>query len=201
MLVAPYHGRAPADGAERPKEGGTLTDPLTDRERELRRHADNVESEADGLALDRALLAIKATLGGERAAEELAALDERVSDLTDEALLLEAQAAKERSDAELRLPENERNEVRGEQGPERRILEITGTRRQLMIDGGAQGVAPGSGDMLKIALRVEEQMGRRFGEEAQWRMPADDAEFGLEWRDGALQAQRPPGDPEAPTSP
>jgi hypothetical protein len=177
-----------------------LTDPLTDKERELRRHADNVESEADGLALDRALLAVRATLGGERAAEELAALDERVSGLTDEALRLEAEAAKERSNAELRLPENERNEIREEQGLERRILEITRTRRQLMIDGGAQGVAPGSGDMLKIARRVEEQMGRRFGEEAQWRMPTDDDEFGLEWRDGALRAQRPPGDPQPSTS-
>ncbi len=176
-----------------------MTDPLTDEERELKRHADNIESEADGLSLDRALLAIKATLGGERAAKDLAALDERVSNLTDEALHLEAEAAKERSNAELHLPENERNEIREEQGPEKRILEITSTRRQLMIDGGAQGIAPGSGDMLKIALRVEEQMGRRFGEEAQWRMPADDAEFGLEWRDGALRAQRLPGDP--PPSP
>ena len=177
-----------------------MTDPLTDKERELRRHADNIEGEADGLTLDRALLAIKATLGGERAAEELAALDERVSGLTDEALRLEAEAAKERSNAELRLPENERDEIREEQGQERRILEITGTRRQLMIDSGAEGVAPGSGDMLKIAFRVEEQMGRRFGDEAQWRMPADDAEFGLEWRDGMLRAQRPPGDPPPFTS-
>ncbi len=41
------------------------------------------------MAVDRAFLAIKATLGSERAAEELSALDDRVSNLTDEAVRLE----------------------------------------------------------------------------------------------------------------
>jgi hypothetical protein len=191
-MAAPF-----TDGAERPKEGGTLTDPLTDKERELKRHADKVESEADRLSVDRALLAIKATLGSEQAAEELAALDERVSNLTDEALRLEAQAAKERSDTALRQPEDKRSELREKQGPEERILEITNTRRQLMIDAGALGTSPGSKEMLEIALRVEEQMRQRFGEEAQWRMPADDAEFGVEWRDGQLRAGRLPDEPSS----
>ena len=114
-----------------------MTDPLTDKERELKRRADEVEGEVDRLSVDRALLAIKATLGGERAAEELAALDERMSDLTDEALRLEAEDAKARADAESRQPEDKRSELRKEQGPEERILEITNTRRQLMIDAGA----------------------------------------------------------------
>ena len=168
-----------------------MSDPLTDKERELKRHADDIEGEADRLSVDRALLAIKATFGGERAAEELAALDERVSGLTDEALRLEAEAAKARADAESRKPEDKRDELREKQGTEERILEITNTRRQLMIDAGALGVPPGSEEILKIAFRVEEQMRRRFGEEAQWRMPVDDAEFGVEWRDGRPREQRP----------
>jgi hypothetical protein len=174
-----------------------LTDPLTDKERELKRQADDIEGEADRLSVDRALLAIKATLGGERAAEELAALDGRVSDLTDEALRLEAEAAKARADAESRQTEDKRSELRKEQGPEERILEITNTRRQLMVDAGALGFSPGSEEMFEIALRVEEQMRRRFGEEAQWRMPADDAEFGVEWRDGRLLEQRLPEEPSS----
>jgi hypothetical protein len=174
-----------------------LTDPLTDKERELKRHADEVESEADGLSVDRALLAIKATLGGEQAAEELAALDERVSDLTDEAVRLEAQAAKARSDAELRKPEDERSALKEQQGTEERIVEVTRTRRQLMIDAGALGTFSGSKEMLEIALRVEEQMRERFGEEAKWRLSADDAEFGVEWRDRQLRAKRLPEEPSS----
>lgn len=58
-----------ANGTEGLKEEGTLTDPLTDKEREHKRQADDIEGEADRLSVDRALLAIKATLGGERAAE------------------------------------------------------------------------------------------------------------------------------------
>jgi hypothetical protein len=174
-----------------------LTDPLTDKERELKRRADELKSEADQLSVDRALLAIKATLGGEQAAEELAALDERVSNLTDEALRLEAEGAKERSDAELRQPEDKRRELRENQGLEERILEITSTRRQLMIDAGALGTPPGCKEMLEIALRVEEQMRERFGEEAQWRLSADDAEFGVEWRDGQLRAKRLPEEPSS----
>jgi len=149
------------------------------------------------LSVDRALLAIKATLGGEQAGEELAALDERVSNLTDEALRLEAESAKERSDAELRQPEGKRRELRENQGQEERILEITNTRRQLMIEAGALGTFPGCKEMLEIALRVEEQMRERFGEEAQWRMSADDAEFGVEWRDGQLRAGRLPEEPSS----
>ncbi len=97
---------------------------------------------------------------------------------------MEAEAAKARSDAELRLSENGRRKLREAQGQEERIREVTGTRRQLMIDAGALGASPGSEEMAEIALGVEEEMRRRFGEEAQWRMDADDAEFGLEVRGG-----------------
>ena len=119
-----------------------MSDPLTDKERELRRRADEVEGEANRLSVDRALLAIKATLDSERATEEPAALDERVNDLTDEAVRLEAQAAKARLDAESRKPENERSAIRGQQSSEERVLEATNTRRQLMIDAGAFDISP-----------------------------------------------------------
>jgi hypothetical protein len=168
-----------------------LTEPLTDKERELKRHADQVEGEADRLSVDRALLAIKATIGSERAAEELGALDERVSDLTDEAVRLEAQAAKARSDAELRKPENERSALKEQQCSEERILEVTNTRRHLMIDAGAFDISPGSEEMLEMARDVEDRMRRRFGEEAQWRMLADDAEFGVECHEGQLRRAAP----------
>ncbi len=168
-----------------------MSEPLTDKEHKLKRHADQVEGEADRLAVDRALLAIKATLGSKQAAEELGALDERVSDLTDEAVSLEAQAAKARSDAELRKPENERNALKEQQCSEARILGVTNTRRQLMIDAGALSIPPGSEEMLEIALDVEDRMRGRFGEEAQWRLPTDDAEFGVEWHDGRLRRAAP----------
>jgi hypothetical protein len=169
-----------------------MSEPLSDRERETRRRASEVGRESDALSVDRAFLAIKATLGSERAAEELGALDDRVSELTEEALRLEAQAAKARSDAELRQPEEVRRTLREEQGTEERILEVTRARRQLMIEAGAQGAPPGSEEMIRIALDVEDRMRRRFGEEAQWRMPEDDAGFGLEWRDGRPRAAPPP---------
>jgi hypothetical protein len=66
-----------------------LTEPLSGKEHEARQRADEVEGEVESLAVDRAFLAIKATLGSERAAEELSALDDRVSNLTDEAVRLE----------------------------------------------------------------------------------------------------------------
>jgi hypothetical protein len=169
-----------------------VSEPLSDKEKRVRQFASEVESEADELSVERAFLAIKATLGSERAAEELSALDDRVSSLTDEAIGLEAQAAKERSDAELRQPEYVRRALREKQESEERILEVTNTRRQLMIDAGALGIAPGSEEMLKIAISVEDRMRRRFGEEAQWHMPVDDAEFGVEWRDGQVCAAPPP---------
>ena len=164
-----------------------MTEPLSDKERELKRRADEVKSEADGLSVDRALLAVKTTLGSESAAEELHALDERVSDLTDEAVALEAQAAKARSDAELRKPEEERRALEERQGSEERIREVTNTRRQLMVEAGGLEVSPGSEEVLRIAVEVEDRMRERFGEEAQWRMSADDAEFGVEWHDGRLR--------------
>ena len=164
-----------------------MTEPLSDKERELKRRADEVKSEADGWSVDRALLAVKTTLGSESAAEELHALDERVSDLTDEAVALEAQAAKARSDAELRKPEEERRALEERQGSEERIREVTNTRRQLMVEAGGLEVSPGSEEVLRIAVEVEDRMRERFGEEAQWRMSADDAEFGVEWHDGRLR--------------
>ena len=164
-----------------------MTEPLSDKERELKRRADEVKSEADGLSADRALLAVKTTLGSESAGEELHALDERVSDLTDEAVALEAQAAKARSDAELRKPEEERRALEEQQGSEERIREVTNTRRQLMVEAGGLEVSPGSEEVLRIAVEVEDRMRERFGEEAQWRMSADDAEFGVEWHDGRLR--------------
>ena len=105
---------------------------------------------------------------------------------------MEAEAAKARSDAELRLSENERRKLREAQGQEERIREVTGTRRQLMIEAGALGTSPGSEEMAQIALRVEEEMRRRFGEEAQWRLDADDAEFGLEVRGGRPRPETRP---------
>jgi uncharacterized protein with PhoU and TrkA domain len=169
-----------------------LSDPLTDKERELRRRADEVEGEANRLSVDRALLAIKATLDSERATEEPAALDERVNDLTDEAVRLEAQAAKARLDAESRKPENERSAIRGQQSSEERVLEATNTRRQLMIDAGAFDISPGSEEMLEMALDVEDRMRGRFGEEAaQWRMPFGDAMFGVKRHDGQLRHAAP----------
>jgi hypothetical protein len=174
-----------------------LTEPLDDEERELRRRARKAEREVEELQTGRALKALQATLGGEKAAEELAAIDERVSDLTNEALRLEAEAAKERSDAELRLSENERRKLREAQGPEERIREVTSTRRQLMIDAGALGASPGSEEMAEIALRVEAEMRRRFGEEAQWRMDADDAEFGLEMGGGRPRPENRPAEPSS----
>jgi len=168
-----------------------VTDPISDKERELKRRADEVKSEADGLSVDRALLAIKATLGDDRAAEERGAIDERVSELTEEAVRLEAQAAKARSDAESRKPEVERSALKEQQSSEERILEVTNTRRQLMIDAGALGISPGSEEMLEIALDVEDRMRRRFGEEVRWRMSADDAEFGVESHDGQLRRAAP----------
>jgi hypothetical protein len=164
-----------------------LTEPLSGKEHELQRRADEAKSEADGLSVNRALLAIKATLGSERAAEELHELDEGVSDLTEEALALEAQAAKARSDAELRKPKDERRALEERQGSEERILEVTRTRRQLMVEAGALEVSPGSEEMLRIAVEVEDRMRERFGGEARWRMAADDAEFGVEWHDGRLR--------------
>jgi hypothetical protein len=169
-----------------------LTEPLSGKEHEARQRADEVEGEVESLTVDRAFLAIKATLGSERAAEELSALDDRVSNLTDEAVRLEAQAAKARSDAELRKPEDERSALKEEQSSEERILEVTNTRRQLMIDAGALGISPGGEEMLEIALSVEDRMRRRFGEEAKWRMATDDAEFGVEWREGQLRRAAPP---------
>jgi hypothetical protein len=118
-----------------------------------------------------------------------------VSNLTEETLRLEAEAAKERSDAELSQPEDKRNELREKQGLEERILEITNTRRQLMIDAGALSVSHGSKEMLEIAFCVEEQLRQRFGEDAQWRMSADDDEFGVEWHDGQLRVQQRPEEP------
>jgi hypothetical protein len=174
-----------------------LTEPLNDKERELGRRAHEAEREVEELQTGRALKALKATLGGEKAAEELAAIDDRVSDLTNEALRLEAEAAKERSDAELRLSENERRKLREAQGQEERIREVTSTRRQLMIDAGALGTSPGSEEMAEIALRVEEEMRRRFGEEAQWRLDADDAEFGLEMRGGRPRPENRPTEPSS----
>jgi len=105
---------------------------------------------------------------------------------------LEAEAAKARSDAELRPSENERRKLREANGREGRIREVTGTRRQPMIEAGALGASPGSEEMAEMALRVEEGMRRRFGEEAQWRMDADDAEFGLEMRDGRPRPENRP---------
>jgi hypothetical protein len=172
-----------------------LTEPLSDKERELKRRADEVKSEADGLSIDRALLAVKTTLGSERAAEELHALDEGVSNLTDEAVALEAQAAKARSDAELLKPEEERRALEERQGSEERIREVTNTRRQLMVEAGGLEVSPGSEEMLRIAVEVEDRMRERFGEEARWRMSADDAEFGVEWRDGRLRRVALPSPP------
>jgi uncharacterized protein with PhoU and TrkA domain len=168
-----------------------LTEPLSGKEHQARQRANEVEGEVESLTVARALLAIKATLGSDRAAEELSALDDRVSNLTEEAVRLEAQAAKARSDAELRKPADERGALKEQQGLEERILEVTNTRRQLMIDAGALSVSPGSEEMLEIALGVEDRMRGRFGEEAQWRMPADDAEFGVEWRDGQLRRAAP----------
>jgi len=170
-----------------------LTEPLSDKERELERRADEAKSEADGLSVDRALLAVKTTLGSERAAEKLAALDEGVRDLTEEAVALEAQAAKARSDAELRKPKDERRALKEGQGSEERIREVTNTRRQLMVEAGGLEVSPGSEEMLRIAVEVEDRMRGRFGEEARWRMPADDAEFGVECHEGRLRrAALPP---------
>ena len=171
-----------------------MTEPLGDKERELRRRAHEAEREVEGLQTSRALKALRATLGGEKAAEELAAIDERVSDLTNEALRLEAEAAKARSDAELRLSEKERRNLREAQGQEERIREVTGTRRQLMIDAGALDASPGSEEIAQVALRVEEEMRRRFGEEAQWRLDADDAEFGLEMRGGRPRPKTRPAE-------
>ena len=164
-----------------------MTEPLSDKEHELQRRADEVKSEADGLSVDRALLAVKAALGSERANEELAALDEGVSDLTDEAVALEAQAAKARSDAELRKPKDECRALEERQSTEERIREVTNTRRQLMVEAGGLEVSPGSEEMLRIAIEVEDRMRARFGEEARWRMSADDAEFGVERHDGRLR--------------
>jgi hypothetical protein len=171
-----------------------LTEPLNDKERELRQRAHEAKSDAEELQTSRVLKALKATLGGEQAAEELAAIDERVSDLTNDALDLETKAEKERSDAELRLSEEERRKLRETQGTEERLREITSTRRQLMIDAGALGASPGSEEMAEIALRVEDEMRRRFGEEAEWRMPADDADFGLEMHGGPPQPESRPTD-------
>jgi hypothetical protein len=165
-----------------------LTEPLTDKERELRQRAREAEREAEGLSGDRARLALKATLGRQKTIEELAALDAHVQDLTEEAVRSEAQAAKVRSDAELRRSEDERSKLRQAQGLEERIREVANARRQLMIDAGARGASPGSMAMLEIALHVEDQMRQRFGEEAEWRVSADDAEFGLERRDGQLRS-------------
>jgi septal ring factor EnvC (AmiA/AmiB activator) len=168
-----------------------LTEPLSDRERELRQRAQEVEQKTGELSKDRVGLALKAMLGGEQSAEELAALDERVSDLKDKGLRFETEAAKERTDEELRRSEAERKRLLETQGLEERVRQITNTRRQLMIDAGALGETPGSADMVEIALRVEYQMHQRFGEEAKWRLSADDAEFGLEWRDGSVRSMRP----------
>jgi hypothetical protein len=107
-----------------------LTEPLSGKEHQARQRANEVEGEVESLTVARALLAIKATLGSDRAAEELSALDDRVSNLTEEAVRLEAQAAKARSDAELRKPADERGALKEEQGLEERILEVTNTRRQ-----------------------------------------------------------------------
>jgi hypothetical protein len=172
-----------------------LTEPLNDEERELRQRAHEAEREVEELQTDRALKALKATLGGQKASEELATIDERVSDLTNEALRSEAEAAKERADAELHLSEDERRKLREAQGSEERIREVTSTRRQLMIEAGALSASPGSEEMVEIALRVEDQMCRRFGVEAQWRMAADDAEFGLEMHGGRPQPESRPPEP------
>ena len=168
-----------------------MTEPLSGKEHEARQRANEVEGEMESLSVDRAFLAIKATLGSEQAAEELSELDDQVRNLTDEAVRLEAQAGKARSDAELVKPEDERRALKERQGLEERILQVTNTRRQLMIDAGALSISPGSEEMLEIALGVEDRMRGRFGEEAQWRMPADDAEFGVEWRDGQLRRAAP----------
>ncbi len=168
-----------------------MTEPLSDRERELKQRAQEAEQKTGELSKDRARLALKAMLGGERSAEELAALDERVSDLKDEALRLETEAAKERTNEELRRPEDERRELLEAQGLEERVQQITYTRRQLMVDAGALGATPGSEEMVRMALRVEDQMRRRFGEDVKWRSSVDDAEFGLEWRDGSVRSIPP----------
>ena len=168
-----------------------MTEPLNDREHELKQRAQDVERKTDELSKDRVSRALKAMLGGKRSKEELAALDERVSDLKDEALRLETEAAKERTHEELRLSEDERSGLVETQELEERVKQITGTRRQLMIDAGALRATPGSEEMVEIALRVENQMNHLFGEEAKWRLSTDDAEFGLEWRDGSVRSIPP----------
>lgn len=46
--------------------------------------------------------------------------------------------------------------------------------------------------MVEIALRVEYEMHQRFGEEAKLHASADDAEFGLEYRDGTVRSAHSP---------
>lgn len=61
-----------------------------------------------------------------------------------------------------------------------------------MIDAGALRAARGSADIVEIALRVEYEMHQRFGEEAKLHASADDAEFGLEYRDGTVRSAHSP---------
>lgn len=102
-----------------------MTEPLTDRERKLQQRAQEIQQETGELSKDRVPLTLKATLGGEQATERLTALDDRVRDLKDEALRVQAEAAKERTDEELRRPADERSRLRETQELEERVRQIT----------------------------------------------------------------------------